>query len=879
MKLHVPAASLNKHFDVGRSVKSFYTGREKQMAKIKAAFDDKTYSSQKRFVIYGLGGSGKTELALKYAQDMQHDYWGIFFVDGSSRKSATGSYSEIAKIGGVEPNEKAAKNWLATRDLPWLLIIDNVDDDEVRLDDLLPAGNKGCILVTSRNPAHVSYGTVGEGSLELLQMEENEAKTLILKAASEREPWKETLTDSASIICHALGFLPLALVHAGKAIASRLCSWGNYLSFYKKQSDLIRRTRRDRSRSASAQRIQEDEDGMNVFSSYEILYQSLQASNEQRFQDAVELLHVFSYFHFQNIRLDVFIFAAITPLKEKKHMQNQSKEDERIRRQMDRIKSKSWIGCLREAAIRAVQYLDSPIPLVSALKNPMGLSDENFKDEVDIRIRRATAVLLARSLVMSQDREEDRYSMHPLVHKWIRDRPEVPTAQQALWCHVAKSTLSRSIPIPPQGDTDSERSMRRELLPHIIHARERHQEIEEMLRENRTSRKRLWPAIARSYGRLEANEEGRFSRIYSECGIFDEAERLQSRVRSFVIQKLGEGHPLSIKLTLLLAGTLYELTRVSEATRLQRHIYEVCLESLDHDDPLTLAVMDKLGAALCFIGRWAESLSLHQNAVEGMRKLYGPNHEDTLKAICNMGRVYYRYLNYEMASKLHREAWEGMKSRYSETHFDTLICLEELAMSQIPLGLEWAEKSHEMMKFVLEKRKETLGNEQPYTLLAICNLGRVKSAMNRHDEAARIMKNAVTIAERNLGESHFGVLAGKTHYAQVLVKCGRYDEAEQIFNVVIDKPQYRKSTDEDGEHPDRVVAMWYLIGCLGKQGKYAQALEASEKMAASLGDIGGQGRGKTHKLADMLQTEIQSLREKIRCQGKDVKEDSQWLTW
>ncbi len=51
--------SLNKHFLVGRSVKSFYTGRENQMAILNAAFEQR-YPGQKIFVIYGLGWDGKS---------------------------------------------------------------------------------------------------------------------------------------------------------------------------------------------------------------------------------------------------------------------------------------------------------------------------------------------------------------------------------------------------------------------------------------------------------------------------------------------------------------------------------------------------------------------------------------------------------------------------------------------------------------------------------------------------------------------------------------------------------------------------------------------------------------------------------------------------
>lgn len=54
------------------------------MAKIKAAFKDTTFAGQKIFVIYGLGGSGKTELALKYAEEnlefvfFSYDFYTLF---------------------------------------------------------------------------------------------------------------------------------------------------------------------------------------------------------------------------------------------------------------------------------------------------------------------------------------------------------------------------------------------------------------------------------------------------------------------------------------------------------------------------------------------------------------------------------------------------------------------------------------------------------------------------------------------------------------------------------------------------------------------------------------------------------------------------------
>ncbi|KAL2135287.1 hypothetical protein VTI74DRAFT_9167 [Chaetomium olivicolor] len=871
--LNIPT-SLNKHFLVGRSAKSFYTGRARQMATLKTALDDATYPGQKRFVIYGLGGSGKTELALKFAEEYRQNYWGVFFVDGTSQKTASGSYAEIAKIGGVEPNDKAAKNWLTTQILPWLLVIDNADDDEVKLEELIPAGTQGCILITSRNPAHKVHGTVGQRHMELLPMEAGEANELLLKAAEEPHPWPETVMKPASAICQALGFLPLALVHAGRSILLGLCSWTGYLKFYDRQMQRIRRHRRERSVSGRRQHAEDEDNSMTVFSSYEILYQSLELSQKECFQDAVELLNVFSYFHCQNIRLDILILATTNPLREAAEREREAKEEALQLHASNQGKPRSWLQILREWVAHLAGYLDTPPPIPAALRNPDGLTGSILEGEVHVRLTEALKVLLSRSLVIKQDRLEDRYSMHPLVHKWVRERPEMSTSQQALWCQVAATTLARSILLPPLGDTEKERAERRELLSHINHVRSCQEIINHRLKENRASRRSLFfPALDVGFGRHQANEMARFSRVYSECGLFHEALELQTKVRAFVIRMLGEDHPLAIKLTLVVAGTLWELSRAAEATDLQERAHRVCVESLGQNHPLSLKVADLLASALCWKGRWSRALELHRSTVEGMKRVYGPAHESTLKAISNLARVHLRYMEFEKAARLHEQAWKGLERQLGKTHVDTLLCLEDLAMSRMRLGESHLAECHEMMTFVLEQRKKILGKEQPYTLLAICNLGRTKSAMGQHAEAAKIMAEAVVIAERNLGEDHFGVLAGKTHYAQVLVHLGRLEEAEKILHAVADKPQYRKASDEDGEHPDRIIALWYLVGCLERQGKFQEALDICEDLVKSLAEIGGNGLGTKHKFATMLQGELAKLNGKIRGTAESTEVD------
>ena len=833
---------------------------------------------QKKFVIYGLSGSGKTELALKYAEEHQDKFWGVFFVDGSSRENAFGSYAEIATIGGVEPNERAAKNWLMTRDLPWLLILDNVDDDEIFLNDLLPAGMKGSVLITSKNPGHKTYGNVGSRFLELQIMQKQEANDLILKAAEAPSPWSTSVKESASIICQALGYLPLAIVHAAKAILLGLCSWSDYLTYYDRQTQRIRRERfRRRSQSPSKNRtgFREDSDTMNVFSSYEILYQSLEASSEERFQDAAELLYVFSYFHFQNIRLDFLLSAAINPYKEADQKENEAKENTLLQNKLPKPKPKPWSVWHRELIFGLKGFLETPPPLPAALKNSENLPQSVFEDEVHIRLSEALAVLLKRSLIMRQDRIENRYSMHPLVHQWIRERPNVGISHQSLWCQVAMTILAKSILRPPLGDTEHDRDMRRELLPHIIHARECQVVTKKRLEENRALVRPIWLVPNDKFGRFQADESARFSRVYSECGLFNEALNLQYKTLTFLTQMLGENHPLTVRVTLFVSGTLSELTRVAEATRLQRRALQVCMESLGEDHPLTLEVADSLGTALALKGRWAEALAIHEDNVSKMRVLYGEDHEKTLKSVRNVARLHYRYMDYGKATKLHQVAWEGMKRRLPDTHLETLTSLEDLAMSYLrhyaePVDQVSAERlfeSHEMVKFVFEQRRKILGKEQPYTLLSSLYLAQLKSALGQQGEAEKMIREGLPAAERNLGEDHAAVLAAKASCARLFIQIGRCEEAEEILRALVRKAKYHEMSDEDGDHPDRIAAIWFLTECLEKQERFGEALEMAKDVVEAMQKIGGRGLGSKHKFIARVQGKIVELENKIKVQN------------
>jgi hypothetical protein len=85
-------------------------------------------------------------------------------------------------------------------------------------------------VITSRNCTMRNL-TLPENSLEVTEMEENDAIELLLKASC-LDPCSMELQTEASKIVKELSYLPLAIDQAGAYIASGATTIGNYLAKY-----------------------------------------------------------------------------------------------------------------------------------------------------------------------------------------------------------------------------------------------------------------------------------------------------------------------------------------------------------------------------------------------------------------------------------------------------------------------------------------------------------------------------------------------------------------------------------------------------------------------------------------------------------------------
>ena len=202
-------SNLHQHMFVNR----LFVGRKTLLKRLhKALRSEKKAAVTQVQAIHGLGGVGKTQLALQYAICYGHEYQIVWWIRADDPSTLIVDLVELAAPLGLVASGQVVKDQdavlklvlgeLSQRD-DWLLIFDNVECQS-DLQGNVPGGN-GHTIITSRDPQWTSLAS----KFEVDVLGKTDSRSLIQNRSQQKDK------DSADSIAARLGYLPLALEVAG----------------------------------------------------------------------------------------------------------------------------------------------------------------------------------------------------------------------------------------------------------------------------------------------------------------------------------------------------------------------------------------------------------------------------------------------------------------------------------------------------------------------------------------------------------------------------------------------------------------------------------------------------------------------------------------
>lgn len=184
-------------------------------------------------VLTGLGGCGKTILAVQYATRAADRYHLIWWVNADGPDAAEAGLADLAnQLGIAHPDDRPGSVRAVLSELSgsdrWLLVFDNASGpDEVAR--FVPSGSTGHVLITSRHRGWARYGTI----VDVAVFARAESLELLTRRTGS--------TDTAALdqVAAALGDLPLALSMAASYIVRTATGPNEYLDVYRRHSDRL----------------------------------------------------------------------------------------------------------------------------------------------------------------------------------------------------------------------------------------------------------------------------------------------------------------------------------------------------------------------------------------------------------------------------------------------------------------------------------------------------------------------------------------------------------------------------------------------------------------------------------------------------------------
>lgn len=609
----VPGPACQNSFIVPYERNPMFNGRDSLLERIR---DELSKKEPKRYnhrlAIYGLGGMGKTQVALEYAYRYTANYEHVFWLRATDHMSIIADLANVALetkcvIDGGDNQETVARQvlkWLNSQG-EWLVVLDNLDDVAVARDFLPTTECGGHVLATTRNANTKSIPMEG---LEITEMQEAEAVELLMQL-TEYPSDPQTIAEANQIV-RELGRLPLAIDQAASFI--RMSSFGTFLDVFK---------------SNLSQFLKIRPEGPSLYPNS--LFTTWTMSLTRLSADAIQLAELFAFLSPDEIFVE-FLEAGQTGLN-------------------------SVLRSLLENKFAFVKALSELVSL-SLIK----LRDHNSK----ISIHRLVQSVIRESLT-DEDRLNRRKEALVISH----------TAFQYSIDDVDLESLSRCRKYLPQitGSFVYRNPETSELANDSVFTTIAAFLFDEgQFADCISLNQRIVAAHTETFGsedpRTLRAKRGLAAAYHRRSRTFDLGLKLFEEVMDAQVRVLGPLHPDTLWTKHGLAVAYADDERISEAVRLLESTYVARCKVLGEENLHTLRSQYFLGLFCVTEGRPAEAKRLLEKTVIDCLRVLGRIHTDTLRSIQNLASVYDTLGQADEAQILYREALAIQIEMFGENH-------------------------------------------------------------------------------------------------------------------------------------------------------------------------------------------------------------------
>ena len=352
-------------------------------------------------------------------------------------------------------------------------------------------------------------------------------------------------------------------------------------------------------------------------------------------------------------------------------------------------------------------------------------------------------------------------------------------------------------------------------------------------------------------------------------GQLQEAADLTKEVWYERQHELGAKHPDTLNSYKDLALIYQEQGRFKEGAKIARHTLKGLQKTLAADDIIIQSTKKRLGTILHCLGDLAEAETLVREALGEYTRQLGPHDHDCLNVRWRLAWILLDLGKYEEAEQMSFETWTAQKRTIGENHPD---CLKSLfVFADVLQAQSKFEAALDHKRHVYAQATALLGPKHRLTLIAAESLASclvasapAKGSLAAYHEASELYNAILRGREKSLPPDHPETLSARTGVATILRLRGSLTEAEGLEHETLKKAKSVLERD----HPI-VLASRESLACVlwAQKDSKAKSREAVEQIKKVL-----KAREKRYGWTHVQTQETAKLVVEMTAEGKEKEQ-------